>query len=191
MLFASGVDALIDDFSVGVETFVIGPRLISSFFSVILVSNQMVDCLPLTCNSMWFFKKVKVYFFPIRLSNNFMTLKLDLHRMMSGFQEAFATDVACQHASRERLPFRTPGSCLGDLIVHVLQLLKPDFSNLTSLSYLKYFIYLCVDALFDDFSVGVETFVIGPRLISSYLSIILVSNQMVDSLPLACSSRCF
>ena len=69
--------------------------------------------------------------------------ELDLHRIKRGFHGAFAR---VWHASRERLPFRTPSSASTFLDLLVLQLLRPDSSNLPCL-YSTFHLFL-------DFALG-------------------------------------
>ena len=57
--------------------------------------------------------------------------ELDLHRIMSGFHGAFATDVASQQGTLT--PSGTPGSVPPFLDLLVLLLLRPDSSNLPCL----------------------------------------------------------
>ena len=73
-------------------------------------------------------RKVKVYFFQTFQQFHDLDTELDLHRMTSGFHEAFATGVAYQHTSRERLPFRTPGSV--PLLRGLARTCTPIFLNL-------------------------------------------------------------
>ena len=77
----------------------------------------------------------------IRLSTNFMILIPSLT-----FTELWVVSMVhlqwVWHASRERLPFQTPGSAPGpfwDLLM--LQLLRPDFSNLICLYSVFHFKY--------------------------------------------------
>ena len=97
-------------------------------------SYSAIWSLPLTnVNKMTFWPLTNSDFSTDQTFHQFHDLdtELDLHRIMSGFHGAFATGVACKHGTLT-LPdswFRPP---FWDLLV--LQLLRPDSSNLPCLN---------------------------------------------------------
>ena len=131
------------------ECFILRARRLSS---KLLKQGYFVECLKSSFRkfyvdtgilfSMWSFPLTNVKWHsdpsptvtsqPIRLSTNFMTLIPTLT-----FTESWVVSMEhlqrLWHASRERLPFRTPSSVPPFWDLLVLQLLRPDSSNLPCL----------------------------------------------------------